>query len=192
MLRELKYFAEVRAGYPFRGSVPEVADGAVMAVQMRDVSASGGVAWDSVARTNPEGRRQPDWLKAGDILFLMRGARNFAVCLEDVRAPAVCSQYFFLVRVRDSPLLLPEFLAWQINQQPAQRYLGKNAEGTDQLSIRRGVLEALPISAPPIAQQRRLMSLANAARREREVLQNLIDNRERQLQALVLKLLKTS
>lgn len=189
MMGELKHFAEVRAGHPFRGSVPEAAGGAALAIQMRDVSASRGVDWAGVIRTSPEGRKEPDWLQAGDILFVARGARNFAVCLEDLPAPAVCSQYFFLVRVRDPRALLPEFLAWQINQLPAQRYLSKNAEGTDQLSIRRGVLEALPIAAPSMERQHRMMALAKTARHERELLENLILNREQQLQALVLKLL---
>jgi hypothetical protein len=191
MTGELKHFADVRAGHPFRGSVPEAKGGTVPAIQMRDVSPSRGVDWAGVVRTTLEGRKEPDWLQPGDILFVARGTRNFAVCLDDVPAAAVCSQYFFLVRVRDTHALLPKFLAWQINQLPAQRYLGKNAEGTDQLSIRRGVLEALPIAVPPMEQQHRLMALANAARHERDLLENLILNREQQLQALVLKLLST-
>lgn len=191
MIGELKHFADVRAGHPFRGSVPEAKAGAMLAIQMRDVGPARGVEWAGVVRTDREGRKEPDWLQPGDILFVARGTRNFAVCVEEVPAPAVCSQYFFLVRVRDPATLLPQFLAWQINQLPAQRYLGKNAEGTDQLSIRRGVLEALPVAVPPMERQHRLMALANAARHERDLLENLILNREQQLQALVLKLLST-
>lgn len=192
MIGELKQFCEVRSGHPFRGSVPEIAEGAALAIQMRDLSVASGVVWDKVARTNPEGRKEPDWLKVGDILFVAKGTRNFAVCLNEVPAPAVCSQYFFLLRVRDAALLLPEFLAWQINQLPAQRYLSKNAEGTDQPSIRRAVLEALPIAVPAIAQQHQLINLDKAARQERNLLEGLIHNREQQLQAMVLKLLATN
>lgn len=192
MIGELKQFTEVRSGHPFRGSVPEIAGGSALAIQMRDLSVASGVAWEKVARTNPEGRKEPDWLRPGDILFVAKGARNFAVCLKDIPAPAVCSQYFFLIRVLDIKSLLPEFLAWQINQLPAQRYLSKNAEGTDQLSIRRGVLEALPIAVPPIAQQHQLINLDKAARQERTLLEGLIYNREQQLQTMVLKLLATN
>lgn len=189
MIDELKDFADVHAGHPFRGSVPEIANGPVMAVQMRDVSAARGVAWERAARTAPDGRKTPDWLQAGDILFVARGARNFAICLEQVPAQAVCSQYFFVIRLRETARLVPEFVAWQINQLPAQRYLSKNAEGTDQLSIRRGVLEALPIATPPIAQQRQLIHLDKMAKQERMLLEGLIHNREQQLQELVLRLL---
>ncbi len=192
MICELEQCAEVRSGHPFRGSVPEISGGSAMAVQMRDLSVASGVSWDRVARTNLEGRKEPDWLQPGDILFVAKGARNFAVCLNDIPGPAVCSQYFFLIRVRDAKTLLPEFLAWQINQLPAQRYLGKGAEGTDQLSIRRGVLEALPIAVPPVEQQHQLINLDKTVRQERHLLETLIHNREQQLQTLVLKLLATN
>jgi hypothetical protein len=189
MLNELREFADVHAGHPFRGSVPEIVGGPVLAVQMRDVSAIRGVVWDKAARTDPDGRKEPDWLQAGDILFVARGARNFAICLDEVPSRAVCSQYFFVIRLRNRDLLLPEFLAWQINQLPAQRYLSKNAEGTDQLSIRRGVLEGMPIAAPSVVQQRQLIDLDKMARQERVLLEGLIHNRERQIQELVFKLL---
>ena len=189
MIGTLFDFAEVRAGHPFRGSVPEMADGPALAIQMRDISVAAGVDWSTVLRTQPQGRKQPDWLQPGDILFVAKGARNFAVCLDQVPEPAICSQYFFLIRVHEPRQLLPEFLAWQINQLPAQRYLEKNAEGTDQLSIRRGVLEALPVAVPAIAQQQALIRLDQTVRQERQHLESLIRNRQQQIQALSLQML---
>lgn len=186
---KLLEFAEVRAGHPFRGNVPNMPDGTVLAIQMRDISVADGVVWNKVLRTRPQGRKRPDWLRQGDILFVAKGARNFAVCLDDVPARAVCSQYFFLIRVYHSEQLLPEFLAWQINQLPAQRYLDKNAEGTDQLSIRRGVLDALPIVIPTIERQHALIRLDQAVRQERRYLERLIDNRQKQIQVLAMELL---
>jgi hypothetical protein len=187
MNQMLTSFVEVQAGHPFRGSIPEDPDGNAHAIQMRDVSPEGGVAWAGLARTTLDGRKEPMWLQTGDVVFAARGARNYALCLEGVPVPAVCSQYFFLLRVKSTGLL-PEFLAWQINRAPAQRYLSKHAEGSDQLSIRRGVLEALPIVVPPLAQQHRIVALARDAGRERRVLEALIHNREKQLDALAFEL----
>ncbi|WP_092400633.1 hypothetical protein [Collimonas sp. OK412] len=189
MLGQLLMFAEVRAGHPFRGSVPEAADGPALAVQMRDISVASGVNWGTALRTQPQGRKQPDWLRSGDILFVAKGSRNFAVCLDEVPVPAVCSQYFFLIRVRDSKQLLPAFLAWQINQAPAQRYFDKNAEGTDQLSIRRAVLEGLPIAVPAMTQQHTLIQLDQCVRQERQHLESLMHNRQQQIEALSMQLL---
>lgn len=181
---DLAAAARVRAGYPFRGSVEGVADGEVLAVQMKDVDVDAGVHWPGVVRTSLAGRKEPEWLKAGDVLFVSKGARFYAVCVEAPPAPAVCSPHFFLLQVAPQVPLVPAFLAWQINQQPFQRQLQQAAEGSSQLSIRRPVLESLTLSVPPLADQHRIVALAELARQERRALSALIHNRERQLQAL--------
>ena len=53
-----------------------------------------------------------------------------------------------------------------------------------QLSIRRPVLESLTLCVPSLSDQQRIVALADLARRERHTLQQLIHNREQQLQAL--------
>ncbi len=174
----------VRSGYPFRGSIDESSAGGVLAVQMRDVDADIGVSWNGVIRTSLAGRKQPEWLKAGDVLFVSKGVSFYAVCIDEPPSPAVCSPHFFHLQVAPSALLLPEFLAWQINQPPFQRQLQQAAEGSSQLSIRRPVLELLTLSVPSLADQKHIVGLAALARQERHTLQQLIHNRELQLHAL--------
>jgi hypothetical protein len=184
------YFVEfatavrVRAGYPFRGSIEEAVDGDAFAVQMKDVDVDTGVNWSGVIRTSLAGRKQPDWLRAGDVLFVSKGARFYAVCIDEPPSAAVCSPHFFLLQVLPRAALLPAFLAWQINQPPFQRQLQQAAEGSSQLSIRRPVLESLTLSVPSLAVQQRIVALADLARQERHALHQLIHNREQQLQAL--------
>lgn len=187
MRARLADYVDIQAGHPFRGSVPEDRDGKAFALQMRDITPDGVVDWSLLTRTSLEAHKNAAWLQAGDVVFVARGQRNYALCLEEVPVPAVCSQYFFLLKVR-SPALLPGFLAWQINRAPAQRYLAKNAEGSDQLSIRRGVLEGVPLVVPQLEEQQRIVALARDARRERQLLEALIRNREQQLEALALEL----
>jgi len=185
----LRDLVEVRAGHPFRGSVPVAADGNAGVIQMRDVSAQGAVAWDALSRTTiSQAGKSSDWLQDGDVLFASRGARNYAICLEDVPAQTVCSQYFFVLRGK-TDRVLPQYLAWHINSGPCQRYLMSNAEGSDQLSIRRAVLEDMPVALPPLDRQRLLVFLAETASQERRCLEALIKNREQQLDALAHQLL---
>jgi hypothetical protein len=176
--------AEISPGYPFRGRVPERPAGRVRVVQMRDITDEGGVDWRGAARTDLPGKRKPDWLQPGDVLFLHRGRRNLAVCLESVPGPAVSSPHFFLLRVKPKAGLLPRFLAWQMNQAPARRYFEASAEGTYQLSIRRAVLEELPVKAPDLSTQERIIRLAETAQREKALYQSLMDNREQALAAV--------
>lgn len=180
----LENLVTLKSGYPFRGSIEESGEGDALAVQMKDVAPENGVAWPDVIRTTLAGRKQPDWLKAGDVLFVSKGARFYAVCIDEPPSPAVCSPHFFHLQVTPQARLLPAFLAWQINQPPFQRQLQQAAEGSSQLSIRRPVLESLTLCVPSLADQQRIVALDALANQERRALHQLILNREQQLQAL--------
>ena len=184
----LGILAEFRVGYPFRGAIALVAGGSVPVVQMKDVSATGAMDWGAVVRTELTGRREPDWLVSGDVLFVARGNHYYAAALEAVPNRSVCGPHLYHLRLKRGSAVLPEFLAWQINQPPIQRLLRQAAEGSSQLSIRRAELEALPISVPSLAVQEQIVRLAKAAARERALLDQLILNRERQLNALAFSL----
>lgn len=181
---KLGALVHIRAGHPFRGAVEAFPEGAVAVVQMKDILSSGGVDWSSAVRTELVGRKEPDWLSGGDLLFVSRGSRYFAVCLDSPPAPAVCGPHLFHLTVKARELLMPEFLAWVVGQGPVQRQLQQAASGSLQLSVTRQALEALEIPLPPIATQRAVTDLAAAAARERAVLTALIQNRELQLEAL--------
>lgn len=176
--------AYIRAGHPFRGAVEAVPEGAVAVVQMKDILPGGGVDWSSAVRTELVGRKEPDWLSSGDLLFVSRGSRYFAVCVDSPPAPAVCGPHLFHLTVKARELLMPEFLAWVVGQGPVQRQLQQAASGSLQLSVTRQAVEALEIPLPSLATQRVVTDLAVAAARERAVLTALIQNRELQLEAL--------
>lgn len=181
--------AAISAGYPFRGAVDDLHHGDVAVLQMRNVDAEAGVIWDNVQRVALPSKRAPSFLAAGDIIFTTRGARNFALALGEIPGQAVCSPHFFVIRSRDTEQIAPAFLAWQINQRPAQEYLQREATGSHILNIRREVIENLPVVIPPFATQHIVVEFAEAARAERAALSRLIDNRNHQLEAIALDLL---
>ncbi len=174
----------IRGGYPFRGAIEESPEGDALALQMKDVDPEHGVNWAGVTRTTLTGRKHPDWLRSGDIVIVSKGARFYAVCLDQPPHPTVCSPHFFHLQAQPKTGVVPAFVAWQINQPPFQRQLNQAAEGTSQLSIRRPVLEALTLNIPSLADQHHIVALAALARQERQTLNQLIANRELQLNAL--------
>lgn len=185
LLREV---TRISAGYPFRGAVDALEPGMVGVVQMRNVEAD-AVDWDSVARVSLPTKRPTDYLASGDVIFTTRGRRNAALALDDVPGLAVCSPHFFVLRVNEPGSLLPKFLAWQVNQRPAQDYLQQAATGSHILNITRRAIEALPIAIPTIEVQRGIVALAETATSERHLLRALIDNRQHQLDALANQIL---
>ena len=127
--------------------------------------------------------RRVELLGRGDVIFSTRGARTYAVALGEVPFQTVCSPQFFVLRVRGS-VIEPEFLAWQINQAPAQEYLQREATGSHILNIRREVIERLKIAIPSRTRQVAIIAFADAAAREKRLLAGLIENRQQQMNAL--------
>tara|TARA_B110000211_G_scaffold225627_1_gene278095 strand:+ start:483 stop:1091 length:609 start_codon:yes stop_codon:yes gene_type:complete len=189
----LSDIADIRSGHPFRGSIEQDINGDVHVVQVRNTKATGEIVQDEVITTTLTSKKQPDWLKTGDILFVAKGAKHYSALVEDLPKQTVCSPHFFLVRIKPAfkELVTPEFICWQLNQLPAQRYFQTTAEGSLYLSVRRQILEYVPITMLPIDKQRQLTAMHRCAVKEQKVLQQLIENRQQQLDAIAHKALTT-
>lgn len=159
---------------------------------MKDASWNEGVKWSGCVRTHLSGKREPDWLRPGDILVASRGSHNYAVLVDDsvMRAglKAVAAPHFFVVCITTTGVL-PEYLAWLLNQKPCQRYLEQNAEGTLTKSIRRSVLEGTPIAVPTLIEQKTIVELVKKLREEQRVVRQLLANGERLMNAIASDLL---
>lgn len=180
---KLSKVAEIRPGHPFRGTIISSPHASTHAVQVRDVNKFGDIEPENLIATELKGRKQPDYLKEGDILFVAKGAKHFSTYVRQVPEQSVCSPHFFIVRIQPQykDKVLAEFINWQLNQRSAQRYFINSAEGTLYVSIRRKILEDTPITVPPLVTQQRIVSLYRAAVSEQKVLQQLIVNRQQQL-----------
>ena len=180
--------ADIRSGHPFRGSIEPDINGDVRVVQVRDTNATGEIIQDEMIKTTLTSKKQPDWLKSGDILFVAKGAKHYSALVEELPKQTVCSPHFFLVRIKPAlkALVTPEFICWQLNQLPAQRYFQTTAEGSLYLSVRRQILEYVPITMLQIEKQRQLTAMHRCAVKEQKVLQQLIDNRQKQLEAIAI------
>ncbi len=181
---KLKQIATINAGYPFRGKIPEVTDAYVAVVQMKDVSLTEGIRWSGCITTELTSKREPDYLTAGDILVAARGSHNYVVQVDQALVSpgkqAVAAPHFFVVSLKKKDIL-PEFMVWLLNQEPAQRYFEQNAEGTLTKSIRRSVLEEAPVVVPPLVKQRAIIAMAKTLAEEQKLIQTLIKNGERMM-----------
>ncbi|HHC7361194.1 TPA: restriction endonuclease subunit S [Vibrio parahaemolyticus] len=193
----LKDIAEIRAGHPFRGAITESIDGDGYVIQIRDQNEDGIIDWNSLITTKVTGRKTPEWLMPKDVIFSARGLKNVASVvhsyeLSTLSLPAICSPHYFQIRVRDEVEILPEFLAWQLNQGVAQRYFQKSAEGSAQVSIRRSILEQTPITVPTFEKQKHVVKFTKCARREKVVYEKLIELRRLEMDEIAKKILNES
>lgn len=178
----LRQLITLRGGFAFRTAIPEVVGGGTRAVRLRDFQQGQGPNWKTVVETKlPRELTEQEWLKSGNILIAARGARFFAVLMEDVPPRTVASGQFMVLRVKDAEVLDPAFLAWQLNQAPAQVWFDGNARGAVLRSLTRDVIESATIAVPPLAFQKSVAKLAKLAKRERAALEEIIRIREAQL-----------
>ncbi|MCK6609927.1 MAG: restriction endonuclease subunit S [Bacteroidia bacterium] len=125
-------------------------------------------------------------LKDGDVLFAAKGTKNFAAVFENHNEPSVASTSFFVIRPNDNNML-PQFLAWFLNNHTTQTLLKGQAIGTSIPSISKQVLENLEIPVPGIATQRAIVQISKLRNKENALKQKIETLREKQIQALLLE-----
>jgi hypothetical protein len=184
--------ARISSGYPLRSSVELLEPGDVHFLQIKNLSLETEISWEQVPQVSLPSKREPVWLTNDDVVFTSRGTRTLAYPLAATPKKSVCAPQFFVLSLENPGKILPEFLAWQINQKPAQDYLQRAATGDYIQNIRREVIENLPVVVPPIPQQRLIVKFWRASQRERFALNQLIENRTNQLEVIAIGLLKPS
>lgn len=179
--------ATILSGHPFRGKIPEKIGGGTRVVQMKDTSIESGVSWSGVVETELAGKKQPVWLMQGDILFAARGSNNYAVLISESEPRAVAAPQFYILRIKSNSLL-PEFLAWQLNQKPLQNYFERSAEGSRTKSVKRSVLADTCITLPPLEKQQQILALHKTILHEKSLYSELIKNGERLMNSIASQL----
>ncbi len=129
------------------------------------------------------GKKQPDWLRQEDILFAARGSRNYAALIDQEQAQVIAAPQFYILRVNGESLL-PEFLAWQLNQRPLQTYFDRAAEGSVTKSVRRAVLGEARINIPPLEKQQQILALYKTLQKEKSLYADLIRNGEKLMNSI--------
>jgi restriction endonuclease S subunit len=140
----------------------------------------------SLYAVTPLGNPEPYLVGRGDVLFLSKGQSNFAIpILEDLER-TVASYYFYILRP-DRAQILPEYLAWYINQPKAQASLGKDLRQSVIKMIPKRVLAQLEIVVPPMEKQKALIHLERLRQREEYLMSRIVEERKRLIDAFAIQ-----
>lgn len=174
--RRLSEVVWVLSPHPFRGALVPAEMSEVRAVQMRDIDEHGKVNWQGCVRTELSGKKKPNWLKPGDLLFVARGKHYSVEVDENVpKDSVVATPQFFCLRIKDETAVRPAYLSWLLNQKIIQDYFERNAEGARAKNIRREVLESVEVAIPPVQRQDEILSLERKIQEEKQCAQGLIE-----------------
>ena len=96
MKKRLKDIADFRIGYQFRGKVKPDPAGTVRVIQIKDIMPDLQIRLNELETVTIE-RLEPHRVQQGDVLFLSRGHRLYAVVLPAVEPNTIATGYFFVL-----------------------------------------------------------------------------------------------
>ena len=172
-IHRLGDLADVRAGYLTREAVRNEPEGTHYLLQIRDFSRDRTtVNVTDMVRITPESRSSISPLQPGDVVFLAKGANNFAAPVSDLPAPTLAASYFFILRPK--PMILSGYLVCFLNHESTRILLSRLATtGAHMPIIRRDVLEAIEIPLPPLPVQKAVAALDSLRLQEQALLADL-------------------
>lgn len=185
----LRQLAQVQIGYQARRRIEPDPRGVCQVIQIKDLGDEGTLHTGDLYRISPESNHERYQVHQGDVLFLSRGNRNFATPVNVTLANTIAAGYFFILKL-DSPMVLPDYLAWYINSAPAQQFIKNVARGTHMPIVPKSALEDLEVDVPSLRTQRNIVALDELSKKERSLLQKLEQRRSELVRAFCLQAAK--
>lgn len=177
---------EINAGFITRGKPDYSESGEYFLVRLQDVLECGILDWDNMHRINAKEVKPSCFIKDGDILFRAKGFVHDAVMVNREDGKAIASAQFFILRVINEQVL-PEYIAWYINQKPAQDYFKLISAGTSIPSVNKQNLLALDIKIPESHTQKAIANVYRLHQKEQVLIDEIRRKKSKLIHALLLK-----
>ena len=191
MKKKITEIADVQIGYQFRKKIELDDPGTNRVIQIRDFDENHTLNKEGLSRVRIDKPMEQYLIHQGDVLFLSRGHRNWAAPIIDELQDTVAAGHFFVIKMRNE-IVLPEYLAWYINQSPAQEYLHNIARrGTHMPLVTLSAFKGLTVEVPDMATQHQIVELSRLMERENKLLAELQGKRLLLINTISLKAIKT-
>jgi hypothetical protein len=177
----------IQTGFTARTRLDPAEHGNVSALQLRDVAPNGDIDFKNLTRIYLDPIPEKYLVRSGDVVFRSRGESTTAAVI-DLPIPLQVLAVLPLMILRPNPQVLSgAWLAWTINQKPAQRHFEENAQGTSLRMISRSSLETLAIAIPSLEMQQRILRMDALAGRERDLARQLAHVRHELIRRLLIE-----
>lgn len=182
---KLAELVTMQAGFSLRRQAESQPDGRHAIIQISNLIHHTRIDFASLSRVDLPRVPKHHLIDKGDILFVAKGANNFAIHVDRTLANTVAASNFLVLRVK-SNALTPAYVAWYLNQRPAQSYLQEHAKGSGTPAISKAVLGELSLPVPPLPTQRKVVLIENLASEEMRLLYQILARRQLLIQSLLL------
>ncbi|HUM64158.1 MAG TPA: restriction endonuclease subunit S [Anaerolineaceae bacterium] len=161
--------SEIQVGYQSREGIRAHPDGSHFLLQARDFNTLHQVDWSNLTRFTPAGSTTKSEIREGDVLFLAKGQENFACPVTRITNYVLAANSFYILRSNQATIL-PDYLAWWLNQAPAQEYIQLNRSGSSLPFLSVSALSHLEIPVPDFEMQRKIGELELLRKKEADLL----------------------
>ena len=177
---KLSQIARIFTGQTFRGRVNSSVNGEVAVIQMRDLDIDLGRIRNTAQKIELEKVNGKQLLMKGDVLFLVKGNNNIAVCF-DKKYKAIASSLFVIIRPK-LELIRADYLAYVLNSKPIQITLSTLKSGAVVSNIKKSDLEEIDVPIPSKKVQKNIAKLYHLSNREKLIAKQLMEQKELLLQ----------
>lgn len=126
---KLKDLVVIKTGYSIRGGltpIPEenTNEWDLKLLQMKNVDPEYGINLSALTCIKFQAKKDPEYLVKGDIVFVNRGTRLFAVCIDQDLPNVAAAPHFLVLKVKNESIS-PEYVAWYLNHKKRPSLLCK-------------------------------------------------------------------
>lgn len=182
---QLDSICQIFNGYSFRGKIVHQPDGDTHVVQMKNLLDEYTAIDPGMVMVKGEVIRDKYTLESGDVLFISKGANNHAITYDLELPRAVASAIFFVLRLNKKIAFNPYYLAWYINQVPAQQYISSRMAGTHIPNVNVDTIRSLPIQLPSLRTQDSIAAIYRLHHTEQVLQKEIAENRSTLIRTLL-------
>lgn len=174
---KLESICDIQMGYTAKRGLQAVEFGGLPVIQLRDFAEDGSIDPDALMAIQVEDASDRYLVGEGDVLFRSRGARNTATALDVRFAKQALAVLPVMVLRPNSGKVLPEYLAWALNQPSAQKHFDSVARGSSMRMIPKSGLTSLDLDLPDLLTQQKIVQASLLAETERRLTFELASKR---------------
>lgn len=181
MKKKISQITEIKSGYLFREGLKSDKDGNVRVVQLKDVNERGVLDTRALQRIVLDTAGSENFLAVGDVLLKAKTNHPVSALVKEQLLNTIATAHYFIISVKKADVL-PGYLAWYLNQRPAQIYFDRNAGGTRIQVINKQLLSELEVVVPDLKTQEKIAKIYDLHQRE----QDLVDAIKEKKHGLIL------
>ncbi len=170
MLDKIINIASIQSGYHFTEKIENDRNGNIQFIQLKDIDEYNKIDYSDLHRILNTNIKQNHILRNGDLLIKCRGTNFTASVFNSKFENVIVSSHFFVLRIMDKNLILPEYLSWFLNDAPTQRSIKTGIGGTHMQVLNKKFLGELNILIPPIEIQQNVVYLKNLNEHEQKLI----------------------